>query len=272
MMRVRISAKSIGFMLSLYRAVVRCFVSFLVVGSAFAQAPVPQPSDETREFRSHVRLRTADGLGDFTVTVILSLSDKQEFNKALVQDASGSRYVLGWVRDYVHQTSTREIVQVGGTEYVRYTLFLPYSAKTRVATQKEAHDHPELMNDKNAKFELSTAGNASISGTVDFWKDPATARDWRSRARLMISAGFLDAMEYMETVGIFRRPDFPDLDAIVMPLILYRTDCEAKDDLVSTELVPDCSFDAKFGYKCSEKQKDRADRFAHEKPPLAKPY
>jgi len=271
-MRASISAKSIGSKVNLPHAVVRCFVSLLVVGSAFAQAPAPQPSDEAREFRSHVRLRTADGLGDFTVTVINSLSDTQQVNKALVQDASGGRYILGWVRDFVHQTSTREIVQVGGTEYVRYTLFLPYSAKTRVATQKEAHEHPELMNDKNARFELSTAGNASISGIADFWKDPATARDWRSRARLMISASFLDAIEYMETVGLFRRADFPDFDAIVMPLILYRTECEARDDLISTALVPDCGFDAKFGYECSDKQKDRADRLAREKPPLAKPY
>jgi len=244
----------------------------LLVDSSAAGQPNPKAEDAVKEIRSHFRLQSADGLADFTVTVIRGMSETLTSSKTLLQDGQGTRFLISWDRDFVHQTSIREIRQVGGTEYLRYTLYLPFSARTRAATQAEAREHSELLNDKNTKFELSTAGNASISGTADFWKDAPTAQEWRTRARTMISPGFLDSLEYLETVGVFRKPEFPDMDAIVMPLILYRTECDPKIQLVTIALPPDCAFDKKFGAECSDKQKERAEKYASQTPPTTKSY
>jgi len=244
----------------------------LLVGAAAAQPAALTKQEPAKEARTHFELRSEDGLANFVVTTIHGLSDTLITSKVLLQDEHGTRFLLSWDRDYVHQTSIREIRQVGGTEYLRYTLFLPFSARTRSATQAEAREHPELSNDKNAKFELGTAGNSSISGTVDFWKDAPTAREWRSRARMMLSPSFLDSLEYLETLGVFRRADFPDLDAILIPLILYRTDCDAKTELVQVALPPDCAFDKKFGFDCSDQQKERAEKYAAQTPAVTKSY
>ena len=88
----------------------------------------------------------------------------------------------------------------------------------------------------------------------------------------MLSPQFLDSLELMETAGVFRVPGFPDIDAIVMPLVLYRTECELKTHLVNTALAPDCAFDAKFGFNCSDEQKEQAAKYKGELSPKAKPY
>jgi hypothetical protein len=244
----------------------------LVVLTSAAGAQTPTEEHPVREMRKHLTLQSRDSTNAFTVTVVDLASEVMDSVKILIQDPKSGRFLLSWDRDFVRQTSIREIREVGGTEFVRYTLFLPFTARTRTATQEQARTHPELMNDKNGRFELSTAGNSSISGTVDFWKDAETAREWRTRARAMLSPPFLDWIETMETAGLFRQPSLVDLDSILMPLLLYRTDCASTPEYVVTTLVPDCAFDKKFGFECSDKQKERAEKYAAETPPATKPY
>jgi hypothetical protein len=228
--------------------------------------------DVVSESRVHFELKSQDGLANFTCTVIERMSDKLLSSRALLQNSLGERLLISSVHDFEHQTATREIREVGGSDFLRYTMFLPYSAKTMAATRAEAHAHPELLRDSNTKFELSAAGNASISGIANFWKDAPTALEWRNRARLMLSAEFLNTLEFLETAGIFRERSIPDMDSIVMPLVLYRTECQLDTHLVKTALPPDCGFDGKFGFDCSDKQKETASKFNAERPLRAKAY
>ncbi|HEY2322344.1 MAG TPA: hypothetical protein VGJ82_05705 [Thermoanaerobaculia bacterium] len=228
--------------------------------------------DAVSESRTHFELKSQDGFADFTCTLVERVSEKLLSTRVLLQDPLGERFLISSVHDFEHQTATREIREIGGSDFLRYTMFLPYSAKTMSATRAEAHAHPELLHDSNTKFELSAAGNSSISGIASFWKDPPTALQWRSRARLMLSAEFLNSLEFLETVGIFRDQSIPDMDSIVMPLVLYRTECRLDVHLMKTALPPDCGFDSKFGVDCSDKQKETATKFNAERPPRAKAY
>ncbi|HEX7190694.1 MAG TPA: hypothetical protein VF381_03880, partial [Thermoanaerobaculia bacterium] len=152
-------------------------ILLISVFNAKAGEPVA-PEDVVSETRMHFGLKSQDGLADFTCTVIERMSGKLLSSRALLQDSRGERFLISSLHDFEHQTATREIREIGGSDFLRYTMFLPYSAKTMAATRAEAHAHPELLHDSNTKFELSAAGNASISGIASFWKDAPTAFEW----------------------------------------------------------------------------------------------
>jgi hypothetical protein len=230
------------------------------------------PHDAVKESRAHFQLKSQDGLADFTCTRIERTSDTLLSSQVLLLDSRGEKLLISSVHDFEHQTAVREIREIGGTDFLRYTMFLPFTAKTLAATQAEAHSHPELLHDTNTRFELSAVGNASISGIASFWKDAPTAHEWRNRARLMLAPEFVNTLEFLETAGLFREPSIPDMHSIVMPLVLYRTDCQLETHLARSALPPDCAFDGKFGFNCSDQQKERATKYNAERPPQAKSY
>ena len=249
---------------------------FLIFCALSLVSALPVQSEDVsappREFRTHYEFQSVTGLDDFTATIIRRDAGDHDGTTALIEDSHGNRFVFKWEREYVHQTSSREIRELRNNEFVRYTLWLPFTARTRKATSDQAHAHPELMDDKNSRFELAASGNAVISGILEHWKDVQTAREWRSRIRSMLTPSFLESLEVMETAGLFRVPDLLDLDYLLLPHLLYRTECEPRMGLQVKFAVADCGFDKRFGFDCSDKQRERVEKAAAATPPLARPY
>lgn len=243
-------------------------IVLLAFGTA---AESQQPQNAVREIRRHFGLITTHN-SRFTATTIDRNSEDATSTKVLLQDPEGNQFLFSWEWDYQHQVTFREIREVGATEFVRYSLFLPLTERGKTATLKQAHAHPELMTDKNARFEFSAPGNSSITGTEDFWNDPETAQRWRSRGRQMLSPSFLESLEILQTAGLFNDAELVDFETVIVSKILYRTECSANAAVRNEALLADCAFDKRFGFECSEKQKERAEKYAKQTPPTPKPY
>lgn len=230
-----------------------------------------EPPAAVREFRRHYFLRSVSGDEHYDVTVITQMGEERLSVVGLVLDQKGQRFLLSSDYDFVHQRSSKELRLTDGKEFLRYTMSMPFTSKTLTATMAEAHAHPELIIDSGG-FVFSGPGNLQFNGAVNFWDDPATAREMRKRVRAMVQPSFVEALEILQSSGLFRFADLREYE-IITPMILYRTECESGvPELVDELRPPDCSFDDRFGFPCSEKQKARAETLLSAKPPMAKGY
>jgi hypothetical protein len=240
--------------------------------SLLADQPSAARPARNNETRKHFLLRSDSGLDDYEVTVVDQISEERLRVIGLVLDKNGKRYSLTWDRDFVQQTSSRQIRLLGGDdEFLRYTMYLPFTAKTRTATMAEAHAYPELTS-RPDKFEFAGPNDSRLNGEDRFWDDPDTALEWRKRIRAMVPPSFLESLEMLQVSGLFRFGSFTDY-AIVMPMILYRTECESA--VAEPEVVPRpprCDFDDAFGFGCSDAQKERAEKALGARPPAATAY
>lgn len=224
------------------------------------------------EVRRHFKVLSPGQVDDYVATEIRSLSEKSDKIRMIVESAQGQKFLLTFERDYVKQTTSHEIREVGGQEFLRLRFQSPWTATTRTGTLEEGAKHPELIEKTDFSFEFATAGNGILAGgDFGLWNDMQNQREWRTRLRSMLAPQFLEALEIMWSNGFFAS-SVGNTFAEPVRYVVYRPDCGAPDDLRVEPALPDCDFDKKFGFPCSDRQKARADRALNAKPPSTKLY
>lgn len=218
------------------------------------------------EMRKHYKVISPSGIDDYVVTEISSNSEKLDRVRTIAEDAQGTRFLLTYETDYVKQVTFHEIRQIGGQEFLRLQFWSPWTATTRAGTIEEAHKHPELLQRNDLRFEFTTAGNGVLAGgNFGLWYDVQSQREWRTRLRSMISAQFLEQLEIMWANG-FLTSAVGNRFAEPVRYVVYRPDCPSAE-LRIEPAAPDCAFDKKLGFPCSDDQKARAEKALAVKPP-----
>jgi hypothetical protein len=223
------------------------------------------------EVRRHLKVISSSGIDDYIATEISTYSEKLDRTRTIVQNAQGERFLLTYESDYEKQTTSHEIREVGGREFLRMKFSSLWTAITRSGTIEEAKKHPELLKRTDLRFEFTTAGNGVLAGdNLGLWDDLETQREWRARLRTMVTPQFLEELEIMWANG-FLASAVGDRFAAPVRYVVYRPDCPAPELRVEA-VPPDCDFDKKFGFECSDKQKARAEKALAAKPPSTKYY
>jgi len=240
-------------------------LSWVLATGVLAQTAAPPPLHEVRQ---HYEIESSGGLDDYAITRIIRDSEIRDGAQILIRNASGVRFVVTRTGDYEHQRSTYEIRNLDTKDVLRVQYSKPFTSKTRAATIKEAHENPALM-DADQPFEISTTSDATVTGLYSHWRDPETARRWRSQIRQMLTPDFIDQLEIMQSSGLLDTPLVEAIDKMLMEYVLYRTDCQVPNQLHVQLVVPDCKFDGAFGFSCSDKQAERASAAAEKKLAMA---
>jgi hypothetical protein len=223
------------------------------------------------EVRLHYKVISPTGVDDYVATQISVNSEKLDRTRTIVENAQGKRFLLTHETDYVKQTTSNEIREVGGHEFLRMKFSSLWTAITRSGTIEEAEKHPELLKRTDLPFEFTTAGNGILAGdNFGLWDDLETQREWRTHLRTMVTPQFLEELEIMWANG-FLASAVGDRFAEPVRYVVYRPDCPAPELRVEAA-PPDCAFDKKFGFECSDKQKARAEKALAAKPPSTKYY
>jgi hypothetical protein len=236
-------------------------LSLVLASGGLAQSTATQPPHETRQ---HYEIKSPSGIDDYTITRIIRDSEVRDGVQVLIRNALGTRFIVTRTGDYEHQRSTYEIRDLETKDVLRVQYSKPFTSKTRTATIEEAHKSPALM-DADQPFEISTTSDATVTGLYSHWRDPETARRWRSQIRQMLTPDFIEQLEIMQSSALFDAPLLEAIDKLLMQYVLYRTDCQVPSQLHVQLIVPDCKFDAAFGYACSDKQTERASNAAEKK-------
>ncbi len=220
-----------------------------------------------REVRQHFTVTSPSGIDDFLLTRVQSLSEADDKTVVLIRTASGAHFIATHEWNYETQLSYSEIRDERSGDFLRLSVKYPYATRTRSATLDLAKKNPKLVS-SDIPFEISAPGNARLSGIESHWRDPATAREWRTRVRQMLSPAFLEDLEILDSSGLFSDPMLSSLHQFLLQFALYRTSCDAASALTVAPATPDCSFDKEFGYGCSEEQLDRAKTAGEKKTPV----
>lgn len=236
---------------------VGAFLVSVAAMSLLAQTPVAEPgASSPPEIRRHLTAVSPGGVDDFGITQIQRLSEKDDLTIALIRTVTGDELVAKHEWNYETQVAYTEIRDIRSNEFLRVTSKYTYATKTRTATLEQVSKSPQTMT-PDVPFEITGPGTSRLSGIESHWRDPATAREWRSRVRQMISPMFLEELEIVDSSGLFSEPALPALHETLMQYVLYRTSCDSMANLHVDPAVPNCDFDKSFGYPCSEVQEKR---------------
>jgi hypothetical protein len=134
---------------------------FLLLFGASVAAGQDQKNDTSAasatppsEVRLHYKVISPTGVDDYVATQISVNSEKLDRTRTIVENAQGKRFLLTHETDYVKQTTSNEIREVGGHEFLRMKFSSLWTAITRSGTIEEAEKHPELLKRTDLPFEF----------------------------------------------------------------------------------------------------------------------
>jgi hypothetical protein len=243
----------------------RCTLILAVVCAPFLVAQqAAAPPSARHEVRQHFIVTSPSGVDDFLLTRIQDLTEVDDKTVVLIRTVAGAHFIAIHEWNYETQVSYSEIRDEPSGHFLRVSVTYPYATRTRSSTLDLAKKNPKLVS-SDIPFEITAPGNTRLSGIESHWRDPATAREWRTRIRQMVSPSFLEDLEIIDSSGLFSDPMMSSLHQFLLQFVLYRTSCDSPSALKVDPAVPDCSFDKEFGYGCSEDQLSRAKAAAEEK-------
>lgn len=233
-----------------------CIPAFFYVALLTAQ-PAAVPSTARHEVRQHFTVTSPSGIDDAVLTRIQNLTEADDKTVVLIRTAAGGHFIATHEWNYETQVSYSELRDERGGDFLRVSVTYPYATKTRSATLELAKKNPKLVS-SDIPFEITAPGNSRLSGIESHWRDPITAREWRTRIRQMVSQSFLEELEIIDSSGMFSDPMLSSLHQFLLQFVLYRTSCDSPSALRVAAAVPDCGFDKEFGFGCSDDQLTRA--------------
>jgi hypothetical protein len=189
----------------------------------------------------------------YVVTEIVTSAGEAETRSVyLVEESNGDRFVLMDRIDFLTQESVKEITDLATKEYARATAYMPYKASTRTETIAEMKRLKGASADADWSTVLDVNG-VTAEGVDGGCASPAW-RDQRSALRRAATPQFLERLERMRPL-LSRAATLTMFCYGLLRFVLYEEACDSR--VRTAELQPDCTYDASFGFPCTEKQKQK---------------
>jgi hypothetical protein len=214
-------------------------------------APVRPVDDEKRV---HYVLSDSAGAKIGEVTQISRRSVTADRDYTLYRSVDGDELVLESAMIYADPSTEKVIRNVKGDAHVTARIKLPFSGKTRDEVLREYRQNPDLFAVMPGKLELATNGG-EFRVSDDEFKPPSRMR-LTKRVRQVVPFDLLEAIERGSTT-ILATEFAQIIRAELGEFLLYRPECAGDAPAVKTA-VPDCDFDAQFGFPCSKTQLTRS--------------
>jgi hypothetical protein len=232
----------------------------LLLAAVFQGQDSPTVVDTARtEVREHFVATTQRGTSVYTLTKITQLTPDRDVHLILVEDAKANIYVMSKDRDYRNQRAEYMVKDPKRKSFVKTTVSFRFKASTRDETIAEARAHPD---NRPLVLTVETSGYTHTATETE-WNGEA-AIDWRSELRSSLDPEFLEALERMRGL-INANASLSLFCSYVLQFALHQEGCKAAKSLALLPEKPDCFFDARLGFPCAEKQKDRVTKAEEEK-------
>lgn len=214
------------------------------------QAMANQPA-ETREFRSH--LVVSDGPEPlFVVTQITRLSDQFDESVILVHDVGHGDYIIRRHWAFDKQIILHRLSDVKDRAFVQVSYKTPFTSKTRLETLAEGKQNPGVMDTPPINRIETNGGEWQIID--DELKSPSRLRKFRRDIRQHVDFVLLEAIERMRGTSFTKDSAFFEL---LGHYFVYESSAEGEGTReigAKQSAPPDCAFDSRFGFPCSQKQ------------------
>jgi len=232
------------------------------IGAETSQSPVT-------EFRRHFRLVDRDKAPYYEATVVVRTSEEKDEKYVLIRDEGHGDFILSGVWTFGDQRSISRLSDVKGRTYLQATYQYALTSKKRTDSLAEGQANPALL-DVPAIFTLETNGGR-WEGLHRDWDSAARLRDFRRQVRQTVDFSLLEAIERMRNT-MFSTEEGSFFHAMVCKFALYELGMENDDgngEATSAAAqeeasAPDCDFDKRFGFPCTEKQLARVRKAADE--------
>ena len=180
----------------------------------------------------------------------------------IFESESGDRLLLENVTEYEARTTEWRIGDLRGDDWIALRLPLPFSGRTRREALAEA-DATQMQIFRLGRDELEfETKTGKWRGSEAAWKGEERVTLTRDLRR-SISFELLETIERVADVAF--AIESAHGERMILEYLLYRPLC-ASDKVRAVEAVPDCAFDARLGFPCSEKQLKRAKKAAEPDP------
>lgn len=212
------------------------------------------------EFRRHVQLFDREKVSYYEATVVVRMSEERDEEFVLVHDQGHGDDILSKVWTFRDQLTTSRLSDIKGRTFIQVSYKLPLIGTTRTETLAEARKNPDIMNVPGV-LTLETNGG-QWEGLDRDWQSAARLRDFRRQVRQTIDFSLIETMERMRGT-LFATDEGSFFYTTVCRFALYDIDtgdAEPPATVESTAAAPDCGFDKRFGFPCSEKQLSRVEK------------
>jgi hypothetical protein len=229
--------------------------------ASILQAPSTLMADEKRpaDVRRHFQVIGPSDDILYEATEIVRLSDDTDAMFMLIRDTGHGDFVMRRIWTFENQAVVTRISDLKDRTFVQTTATMPFQSKTRLETLAEARRNPRHT-DVPVVFKMETNGGRWDAVETDL-QETTVLRRIRHDLRQTIDFFLLEAIERMRGsfLGVAEgEVYFPMLARYA----IYDVDSEdtEKAGIKTRDAMPNCSFDQSFGFPCSEKQKERADK------------
>lgn len=222
--------------------------------------PIHAEVEKVRETRTHYRITLPDGVQLGRATWIRRIAATWDGFSVIYESSEGETLVLehGW--NYAAKTANLSIRNAKGDAWVAASYELPFASRTRASALAEG---PEVFKLMSRELEYKTNGGK--------WRVTEAELVGAGRvemAKKLRSSMPFDLLELIErnVDGAFALKDLRDVQRVLLTFLLYRPRCV--QPAVATASIPDCDFDARLGFPCSDDQLAKVKEAVESKDPL----
>jgi hypothetical protein len=229
----------------------------LLASTSFVNAEKKAP---VTEYRRHFQYFDHEKVSYYEATVVIRMSEERDEEFVLIHDEGNGDYILSKVWTFSDQLTTSRLSDIKGRTFIQVSYKLPLIATTRTETLAEARKNPDNT-DVPALLTLETNGGR-WQGLERDWQSASRLRDFRHQVRQTIDFSLIETMERMRGT-LFATDEGSFFYTTVCRFALYDIDLgdtEPPATVEGTSAAPDCSFDKRFGFPCSEKQLARIEK------------
>lgn len=217
-------------------------------------------ADQTREFRSHAEIVQGDHVL-YEFSSVTRLGDETEENVLLIRDIGHGDYVMTRRWSYKDQIVTHRLGSPKERAFIQISYKMPFTSKTRLETLAEGRQNPALI-DTPVIARIETNGG-EWEALHDELQRPHRLREFRRAVRQATDPAILETIERLRGTSLARENAFFEL---LGHYFVYESGPEETEKGVGTKRMasPNCAFDSKFGYPCSQKQLARIKKAAED--------
>lgn len=241
-----------------WRRSVMTLCGALALWSSFSVLADEDEEKVTDGHRTHYVISDAAGAVLGRATIVPRWTESWNRTVVTFESESGDRLLLENVTDYEARTTEWRIGDLRGDDWIALRIPLPFSGKTQSEAFAEA-DATRMQIFRLGRDELEFETKAGKwQGSEAAWQGEGRVTLTRDLRR-SISFELLETIERVADVVFAIGPAHGE--RLIFEYLLYRPLC-ASDKVRAVEAVPDCTFDARLGFPCSEKQLERASKAA----------